>query len=562
MVKGDYMTAKQRQRLLLLTSALLAGQAMAGVEVRSATAEGRLGLHAAGEYRLVDGKCPDCATEKSALWYFQNDTIAVPTANAAGYTRGMRPFDDVRQWAKTRPEADAASKPALLWVGSPLLVEGARLSEDGTKLQLRDKQSLPFALAPKLDSNLSYYDASSLKFFSGRPLLVRGKHENGGFVARSLWPADYALDFARLPYQPLQAGESLDALVRAEQGGARSPFAARVLWQRDANAPRQWADKPVLAFVLNGAQGDDDEAHGGHFAVATGRFGKRGEWGDWTVNNFYNLDSISEKGIVAASLPLDAYQGDLNSGQSWYRPSYLVVAVLKNERAAAQYQDAINRVFNHFYRHDFVYNHATANCAGLNMETLRTLGWQIPTQGPTSRLKGLAAFPFITIKERSLENGRKVTDYLMAEQTALYPMVAFQAAGNDLLNRLAPGKAATPYEKALAEDLEGLIFIRLPQYPSSRAFGDAPVASIDEFMKRVPEDRTQWKTVPNGPRPFPAELKDPQAPSEEWMPSTYALIGYTGVFGMAALGLARRGWRWRKARRQPDHFDYKNRSAR
>ena len=449
----------------------------------------------------------------------------------------------------------------MLWVGSPLRADGARLSTDGKELLLGGGQRQPFKLAPKLDSNLSYFNDSSREFFAGRPLVVRGKHENGAFVARSLWPADYALDFAKLPYQPLQSGESLDTLVRAEQGGAKSPFAARVLWQRDPKAPRQWAGKPVLAFVLNGAQGDDDEAHGGHFAVATGRFGARGEWGDWTVNNFYNLDSVSEKGVVAASLPLDAYQGDLNSGQSWYRPSYLVVAVLKSERVAARYQDAINRVFNHFYRHDVVYNHATANCAGLNIETLRTLGWQIPKAGPTSRLKGALAFPVVAIKERSLEDARKATDYLLAEQTALYPMVAFQAAGSDLLNRLSAGKAATPYEQALAEDLEGLIFIRLPQYPSSRAFGDAPVASIDEFMRRVPEDRTQWKTVPNPPRAFPAELKDPQAPAEAWLPSAYAMFGYSGILGMLAIGLMRRGWRWRKAKSGDGHIDYKHGSG-
>ena len=116
---------------------------------------------------------------------------------------------------------------------------------------------------------------------------------------------------------------------------------------------------------------------------------------------------------------------DLNSGQSWYLPSYLVVAVLKHERVAAQYQDAINRVFNHFYRHDFTYRHATANCAGLNMETLRAIGWEIPVQGATSRAKGVAALPVMSIKERSLANGLKATDYLMAEQTNLYPCLLY-----------------------------------------------------------------------------------------------------------------------------------------
>ncbi len=543
------MKTNHRLGTLLLAGSCLAAPALAVEGPRPANAAGRFGLFAAADFRLTDGKCADCATEKSALWYFKDDSIAVPNRDGAEFARGLRAFDDLRQWVVKRRADAAPTRPALLWVGSPQTIEGARMAADGRHLQLGNGAVLPFELVPKLETNLSYYDESSLQHLAGRPVDVRGKTENGKFVVRTLWPADTALEFGRLPYRPLQPNESLDTLVRADGGGARSPFEARVIWQRDPAARRDWANRPVLAFVLNGAQGDDDEAHGGHFAVATGRFGAQGEWGDWTVNNFYNLDSVSEKGIIAASLPLDAYQGDLNSGQSWYRPSYLVVAVLKQERVAAQYQDAINRVFNHFYRHDFVYRHATANCAGLNMETLRAVGWQIPTAGPTSRLKGIAAFPYMAIKDRSLESGMKAADYMMAEQTNLYPMVAFQAAGNDLLQRLAAGKAVTPYEKALAEDLEGLVFIRLPQFPSSRAFGQAPVASIDEYMKRAPEDRAQWKIVPAGPRPFPAELKDPASPPEEWLPSSYTVAGYGGFLGLAMLGLAHRGWRWRKARR-------------
>ena len=72
--------------------------------------------------------------------------------------------------------------------------------------------------------------------------------------------------------------------------------------------------------MVNGAQGDDDEAHGGHFALVTGRTQPDGAIGDWLVNNFYSLDVESEKGILAAPLPLDNYLADLNSGQGWYRP--------------------------------------------------------------------------------------------------------------------------------------------------------------------------------------------------------------------------------------------------
>jgi hypothetical protein len=92
--------------------------------------------------------------------------------------------------------------------------------------------------------------------------------------------------------------------------------------------------------MLNGAQGDDDEAHGGHFALMTGRVGAQGAIDDWLVNNFYTLDSESEKGIIAAVVPLDNYLGDLNSGQAWYRPSYMLVASLKDGRTAEHLQSA------------------------------------------------------------------------------------------------------------------------------------------------------------------------------------------------------------------------------
>ena len=134
------------------------------------------------------------------------------------------------------------------------------------------------------------------------------------------------------------------------------------------------------------------------------------------VNNFYNLDSFSEKGIVASMLPMDNYLMDINSGQSYYRPSYMLVAVLKSDTTAQAYQGAIQRVYNHFYRHDFRYRHASANCSGISMDTLRSLGWNIPTQGPTSYVKAVAAYPYMSVKEMSFKSGKESYDYMIEEQ--------------------------------------------------------------------------------------------------------------------------------------------------
>jgi hypothetical protein len=517
----------------------------ASSSVRGALDGARLGLYEAKDFRLADGKCGDCPTIPQALWYFRGDLIAVPRSTPATFTRRMKTQDDVREWARKHP-AGEQSKPPLVWVGSPLLAEG-RLDAKGETVVGADGSQMPFSTVPKISTNLSYYDASSVQHFANRSLRLRGRLENDRFVARTIWPQDYDIAFDKLVYKPLSTGETLSTLVRSENGGARLPLATQVIWQRDANAARDWAGKPVLAFMLNGAQGDDDEAHGGHFAVVTGAFGRRGEWGDWLVNNFYNLDTVSEKGIIASTLPMDAYMADLNSGQSWYRPSYMLVAVLKQDRVPALYQEAIGRVYNHFYRHDFSYRHATANCAGISVETLRSLGWKIPEQGPTSRVKAVGALPYMAAKDMSLESGRKAYDYLIAEQTNLYPFVAFDAIGRDLLTRVAAGRATdTAYERALSEDLEALLYVRIPQFPSSRAFGQAPVASIDEYMNRAPEDKSKWKIVPVDARSFPDELKDPDAPAESPSPSLYAVSAYGGLFGVCAIGAWRR-WGRRKA---------------
>jgi hypothetical protein len=226
----------------------------------------------------------------------------------------------------------------------------------------------------------------------------------------------------------------------------------------------------------------------------------------------------------------------------------MAVVVLKQERAPRLYQEAIGRVYNHFYRQDFSYRHSSANCASISMQTLRSLGWRIPDEGPTSRLKAAIALPFVTVKDRSLEDGRKAYDYLVTEQTDLYPMVAFRAVGSDLLGRIVSGGAAqTPFERMLAEDVEALIFIRIPQFPSSRAFGEAPVASIDEYMKRAPADKSQWKIVPVAPRPFPQDMRDPEAPAEASPASLYAVYAYA-IVALFVVALGIRRYRFRKSR--------------
>ena len=535
------------------TSSAASEKAQPGIQ--PALASGSLGLFPVEEFRLVPGSCADCATSKEALWYFKDDLVAVPKsgANVAGFSRGVPAQEDVRRWYAAAGKEELQARPPLVWIGSPSMVTDAWLQESGDALKLADGTVARFAVTPKIPANLSYYDASSAKFFAQRPLRIRGSVEKGSdgrpvVTARTIWPQDYVIDATASKLAPLAAGETLMGLVRQADSAAR--YEARVLWERTPGQQRNWANLAALGVMLNGAQGDDDEAHGGHFAIVTGRRGARGEWSDWLVNNFYNLDSVSEKGILASMVPMDNYLMDLNSGQSYYRPSYMLVALMRDDRAAYAYQSAIARVYNHFYRHDFRYRHAGANCAGVSIDTLRSLGWAIPMRGATSYAKAAVAYPYMAAKELSFDSGKQAFDYLREEQTRLYPAAAFDAVGNDLL-QLAGAlptarSTASAYEEFLKNDVEAIIFVRIPQIPSSRAAGTYPVASIDEYQTRTPADKAQWKIVPVGPRPFPAEFVTADTEPEKL--NNGALLVTSGLLAAGALGVfAARRWRARKA---------------
>ena len=515
-----------------------------------------LGLHRGQDFRLADGQCADCPTIPQALFYFRDQVIAVPRPGMtlSGHSTMLRGKDDVRAWA-TSAEARQLAYPGVVWLGAPQLLPEATFSPDGASLRLPGGAALPARLTPKIPTNLSYFDASSQAFFAGKSVRVRGSlaqadGQQPSYTARTIWPNDFVIDVTKV--EPLKGKDGLVDYVRAHDGGAKAAYSNQLVWQRQPGAASDWQGKPVLAVMLNGAQGDDDEAYGGHFAIATGTMGPRGEFADWIVNNFYGLDAYGEKGILAAPVPMDNYLADLNSGQAYYRPSYMLVAVLNNARTATAYQGGVQRLYNQYYRHDIAYDGALNNCAGLSMDVFDALGWHVPGRGPTHALMALAGYPYKAISKGSLKEGRKAYDYLSEEQTRLYPAVAFDAAGQDLLQLVSgtPGRTLTAFEQQLRSDVEALILVRIPQFPSSRAFGSAPVFSYDEYMARTPADPADWKIVPVQPRPFPDALRDglaSQPPQRGLMPWPVALAGGSLLALLLGAGLfARRLWKKRR----------------
>jgi hypothetical protein len=523
----------------------------------SAVGAGRaFGLYPATDFRLADGHCTDCPTIRQALWYFERETIAVPHAGlpVATFAPGTATVDDLRQWFARRRPGTAPEYPPLVWVAAPDVIAGAHLAADATSLEHATGR-LRLELAPKIPLNRSYFDATSAQFLRDRALTVRGRIVDGTMVARTLWPDDFRLGRAP-PARPLAAGvpaaEALRALIRSDPaGGARSPYAAWTLWQRDPAREAAPPGRAVLGIMVNGAQGDDDEAHAGHFALVTGRTQPDGAIGEWLVNNFYSLDIESEKGILAAPVPLDNYLADLNSGQGWYRPSHMLVAVLGADDAPALAQAALNRVYNQFWRHQLVYRHASMNCASISVDVLRVLGWNIPARGPASRLIAMFGFPWFAAKERSIAKARIAFDYLNEDQTRLMPAATFEEVGASLLELATGSGRASPagaLAHMLARDVEAVAFLRFPQFPSSRAFGDAPAVTPWEFHARVPAEPGLAQIVPVPPRPFPDALRDPDLLPARRPGSDYAAI-FWGLLLVVGIPLFLYG-RWKRKRRR------------
>lgn len=537
---------------------VLAGSTAARAGTEALTATGHFGLFPADQF--VVSTAAQAPIAQSTRWYFGDEYIAARASamSAQDYTAGMRPFADVRAWAKAY-DPDALQPPALVWLGATGYATGAQLSADARSVTLHGVAT-PLGLAPRLPLNRSYFDATSAAYLAQRTLTVRGEMRDGGFVAHTLWPEDFALAM-HAPVTPLGAdiatSLALRGLVRATaDGGAREPFLQRRLWSRTPEAtattvaatpaaappdpaPTNALGRPVLVVMVNGAQGDDDESWGGHFALGTGTLGPGGHLGDVMINNFYSLDVVSEKGILAGPTPLDHYLADLNSGQAWYRPSYLIVATLRDPRAALMIQGALNRVIAQFWRHQLVYEHATMNCASISVDTLRALGWKIHARGASSRVLGWLGMPYALFKYGSVTQARMAYEYMTEDQTRLFPQAAFEEIGSSLLHLATHG--AQPEDGALAQmlaqDVLALDYVQVPQLPSSRKFGGWAVVTPAEYYGKVPRDPANAQIVPVPPRVFPDDLRDADLLRPPPRRSDFPLVVWTG-FAAALLGVA------------------------
>jgi hypothetical protein len=510
-----------------------------------------LGLYPQSQFQTMQGACPQCTLLPQTLWYFRNETFAVPQPGLPVSRIALN-----KRGADDNDALDANALPELVWTGSSHHWPQMTLNANATVATSAHGEQLGVKLVPQIATNRCYWNADTNAFFNGLAISLRGELEDRTLVMRTVWPTAFRLDLAAA-LQPLQGTETLQSLVQFEQGGARSAYQSRLLWEKSPGIAQQSAGKAALGILLNGAQGDDDEAHGGHFALATGIVGKEGDYDTWLVNNYYNLATNSEKGIIAGVTPFDKYMGDLNSGQAFYRPSYMLVAVFSQPEIPQQIQALNNRVMQHFYHHDMVYDHALENCAGISIDSLRQLGWQVPLRGVESMLKASAAYWYVAATELSLQKGRAIYDYLNTEMTRLFPAVAFDAVGNDLLKIAKSGdphSLTSATMQGMPQQLQAIYFVRIPQIPSSRAFGQAPVYSFGQYLQQAPAERSQWKIIPVTPNPLPEKLKsglalEPQTPP---LVPLFAIFFLISVIGVAWLLLWALWKRWLKGIHKQD----------
>ena len=338
-------------------------------------------------------------------------------------------------------------------------------------------------------------------------------------MARTFWPDDFALGGRAAAARTLPAG----AIARRKPARADARGAARRR-AKSVRARRRCGSATPARRAIGPAGRCSRSWSTARRATTTRRTAAisrsspdasqaDGRIGDWLVNNFYSLDVESEKGIVAAPVPLDNYLGDLNSGQGWYRPSlHAGRGAARRARAGARAVGAEPRLQpvlpaparllpSERELHEHQRRHAArARLAG-------------PARGPVEPLARVARIS-VHRAEGALDRQGEARVRLPRAPTrrGSCPRPRLEEAFASLLDARRTTRerrsAAARSRACSPNDLDALAFVRIPQFPSSRAFGDAPAVTTREYQARVPNDPALVQIVPVPPRPFPDALRD------------------------------------------------------
>ena len=159
-----------------------------------------------------------------------------------------------------------------------------------------------------------------------------------------------------------------------------------------------------------------------------------------------------------------------------------------------------------------------------------------PPAQPLATPPAAASCPFGNGSAKTECSRRTPTELLSAIDKAIDLLVQRPTGILDLTDGRLP-EGSGELARMLAADVDALAFMRVPQFPSSRAFGDAPAVSTKEYQARVPKDPALVQVVPVPPRPLLEALRDPDLIARRTYPSDYAAAvwGTLAIAGVAAL---------------------------
>ena len=264
----------------------------------SASSDDLLGPYPAGDFVISTGRSGKGSAIPQALWYFKDDVIAIPRTGrpVAGFAPGLD-GEGRRRSLGGHARAREIDRLSTADLGCSTRRDSRRALERGC-LSPRRRRQVVGLRARTEDCAQPVLFQHIVGCISQCPHADRPRHRRmtAGSSAVRLWPDDFRVDLAAPTRHVAATPRGIRQLVREEpQGGAQSAFAATTLWERTparalgttsrcsrscSMARRATMTRPTAATSRSSPVASVDD----------------GAMGNWLANNFYTLDSYSEKG--------------------------------------------------------------------------------------------------------------------------------------------------------------------------------------------------------------------------------------------------------------------------
>ena len=395
-----------------------------------------LGLYPAASFRIATGATAGERRLRQARWYFQRrDDRGAASRRAGRVVRARRPRRSTtcargRRRARAR-RADRLSAARVDRRAARSCT--ARGMSRGRRARDRRRRAASLVAEDPAQPLVLRRDVGRVARASATADRARHARRRRRSRCAPLWPDDFAL--GRAAAAARDAGR--DSRARAARADARGAARRRAKPVRGVDAvaarrgARDWTGRPVLALMVNGAQGDDDEAHARplrdrHRARARRRPHRRLAGQQLLLARQSRARKASSP-RPCRSTTTSAISTAARAGTGRATCSSLV---LRDERAAALVQSALEprlqpvlpaparvlppgrQLHEHQRRHA-----ARARLADSARAARRTA------------LARVARLPvLIALKERSLAKAKIAFDYLCTDQTRLMPAAALEEA--------------------------------------------------------------------------------------------------------------------------------------